>query len=104
MQAAITNFRQLKADHKMVILGDMLELGEESIEEHKAIVRLLKDCSFEKVVLVGPDFIAAAGNKFTTFTNSEAALVWLKDQHIINYSILVKGSRGIKMEKVLDAL
>jgi UDP-N-acetylmuramoyl-tripeptide--D-alanyl-D-alanine ligase len=104
MQAAIENFRQLKAERKMVILGDMLELGEESIDEHKAIVSLLENCSFEKVVLVGPDFILAAGNRYTTFANSADAFTWLKDQQIIDYTILVKGSRGIKMEKVLDAL
>jgi UDP-N-acetylmuramoyl-tripeptide--D-alanyl-D-alanine ligase len=104
MQAAIENFRQLKADHKMVILGDMLELGEESTDEHKAIIRLLENCSFEKVVLVGPEFTMAAGNKYTSFTNSGDAFTWLKDQQITNYAILVKGSRGIKMEKVLDAL
>ena len=62
------------------------------------------ESDFEKVVLVGPDFMQVAGSKFTCFANSEMAYQWLAEQHITGFSILVKGSRGIRMEKVLDAL
>jgi UDP-N-acetylmuramoyl-tripeptide--D-alanyl-D-alanine ligase len=104
MSMAIENFRQVKAAKKMVILGDMLELGDESTVEHLAIVNLLEECKFDSVILVGPDFMNAAGNRFISFDTSEAAFAWLKVQKTTDYSILVKGSRGIKMEKVLEAL
>lgn len=104
MQLAIENFSQEKAHPKMVILGDMLELGEESPAEHLAIVNLVKDSGFERVVFVGPDFKSVANDKFRCFDNSDKALEWLQQEHIKDHTILVKGSRGIKMEKVLDAL
>ena len=104
MKAAIENFIKLEATHKMVILGDMLELGDESLAEHSGIVELIEGSGFEKVVLVGPDFSAVAGNKFPFFLTSDEAYKWLADQQIDNFLILVKGSRGIKMEKVLNAL
>jgi UDP-N-acetylmuramoyl-tripeptide--D-alanyl-D-alanine ligase len=104
MQLAIENFRQVKTKPKMVILGDMLELGEESPAEHLAIVNLVKESCFESVLFVGPDFRQAAGNTFPCFYTSEEAREWLLVQQIKNHTILVKGSRGIKMEKVLEAL
>ncbi len=104
MQLAIENFSQLKALHKMVILGDMLELGDESPAEHLAIVNLVKESGFDRVVFVGPDFKSVAFDNFQCFVNSDEALEWLQEENINNFTILVKGSRGIKMEKVLGAL
>jgi UDP-N-acetylmuramoyl-tripeptide--D-alanyl-D-alanine ligase len=104
MKAAIENFRQMKAPNKMVVLGDMLELGEESAAEHLAIVDLVESSGFDRVLLVGPDFTEAAKGRFPCFPNSEAALQWLRDKQIKDSTILIKGSRGIKMEKVLEAL
>ena len=104
MQAALSNFSQVKADHKMVILGDMLELGNESPAEHHAIIDLVQESAFEKAVFVGPEFKKAAGQRFICFAHSDEAYQWLLEQKPEGYTILVKGSRGIKMEKVLDAL
>jgi UDP-N-acetylmuramoyl-tripeptide--D-alanyl-D-alanine ligase len=104
MQAAIENLRQVKAMHKMVILGDMLELGDESLAEHSAIAKLIEESNFEKAILVGTDFTEVAHSIFTCFRTSEEARDWLKTQNITGYTILVKGSRGIKMENVLEAL
>lgn len=104
MQAALSNFSQVKADRKMVILGDMLELGDESPAEHLAIIKLVQESAFEKVIFVGPEFKKAAGQQFICFTHSADACQWLLEQKPEGYSILVKGSRGIKMEKVLEAL
>ena len=104
MQAAIENLRQVKAKHKMVVLGDMLELGDESLSEHSALTKLIEESNFEKVILVGPDFTEAAHSIFTCFPTSEDARDWLKTQDIAGYTILVKGSRGIRMENVLEAL
>lgn len=104
MQVAIENFRQINAEYKMVILGDMLELGNESPAEHQAILNQLRTSGFDDIILVGPDFKAVASGRFTCFDNSEEACEWLKTREIKDYTILIKGSRGIKMEKVLDAL
>lgn len=62
MSAAIMNFRLIDAPHKMVILGDMKELGESSIEEHIRILKMLIESHFDRVILVGPEFCAAQKN------------------------------------------
>ena len=104
MKVAIENFKKLPHNPKLLILGDMLELGDESLNEHAEIVALIENLGFEKAVLVGPDFSTATGQKFLCFTTSDEATKWLSDQNIEGFLILVKGSRGIKMEKVLEAL
>ena len=104
MQLAIENFRSIQAPYKMVILGDMLELGDESPGEHMAIVNLVKESGFDRAIFVGPDFKKAASERFPCFSSSDEALEWLQKEQIKDFTILVKGSRGIKMEKVLDAL
>jgi UDP-N-acetylmuramoyl-tripeptide--D-alanyl-D-alanine ligase len=104
MQLAIENFKMVEAPHKMVILGDMLELGEESPAEHLAIVNLVNEADFDRAVFVGPDFKKAAAERFPWFRNSDEAREWLQKEQLNDFTILVKGSRGIKMEKVLEAL
>jgi UDP-N-acetylmuramoyl-tripeptide--D-alanyl-D-alanine ligase len=104
MKAAIENFRQVKALDKMVILGDMLELGDVSITEHSAIVKLVEESGFKGVVFVGPDFMKVASGRFVCFSTSDEAHDWLAGHKPKGFTILVKGSRGIKMERVLDAL
>ena len=104
MQMAIENFRHTIAAHKIAILGDMLELGSESPEEHKAIVTLAEESGFDNCIFVGPDFYEVAHNRFPCFLNSELAREWLLLQNFTGCTILVKGSRGIKMENVVSAL
>jgi len=104
MQVAIENFRTIDALNKMVLLGDMLELGEESDTEHQAIVKMIEASDFEQTIFVGPDFMKAASAKFHCFSTSAEARDWLMTQNIKGYTILIKGSRGIKMERVLDVL
>lgn len=62
MMAALENFRQMEAAHKVAILGDMKELGEGSHEEHQKVVDFLKECGFERVMLVGPEFGGTASS------------------------------------------
>jgi UDP-N-acetylmuramoyl-tripeptide--D-alanyl-D-alanine ligase len=105
MTLALENFASLKHPNKMVILGDMLELGEESGKEHSAIVDLLKQKNIDNALLVGPLFIEAGSNSnLKTFANSDDALNYLKVNPVKGTTILIKGSRGIKLEKVLDVL
>ncbi len=105
MSLAIENFASLNQPNKMVILGDMLELGSESEKEHDAIVNLLQQKNISNALLVGPLFIAA-GKKTNskTFATSDEAVEFLKQNKIADSIILIKGSRGIKLEKVVDVL
>ncbi|MCW3105250.1 MAG: UDP-N-acetylmuramoyl-tripeptide--D-alanyl-D-alanine ligase [Bacteroidetes bacterium] len=105
MSLALENFAGLGHSNKMVILGDMLELGEESAKEHDAIVELLQQKNLVNTILVGPLFVQA-GKKSNarTFATSEEALNYLKEHPVKDTAILIKGSRGIKLEKVVEVL
>lgn len=103
MKAALQNFNETNFEKKVAILGDMLELGDESEFEHKEVINLLISLNLSDVILVGPEFGKVA-DTFKVFPDSSAALEWLKANPIKGCTILVKGSRGIKMEKVLEAL
>ncbi len=108
MAAALDNFSALLAPHKTVMLGDMLELGADSPEEHSKIVRRLKGSGF-KVYLVGEEFRKALDAEGIAdgwqWSESSGALASeLKARPLEGETILVKGSRGIEMEKALPEL
>ncbi len=105
MLMALTNFANIQNDQKCVILGDMLELGEASNEEHQKIIDFIESQNFSDVYLVGPQFKKAiTGNKKKEFDNAELLSNYLKTQPIENKLILIKGSRGIHLEKILELL
>ena len=105
MEKAIASFTALKAEKKMVILGDMLELGSESVAGHAAVVRQLRQIEGLLAVLVGPQFREAAAEfPSQLFGSSEAAAEWLRSENPEGYTILVKGSRGMALEKVYPLL
>ncbi|MGE0077258.1 MAG: UDP-N-acetylmuramoyl-tripeptide--D-alanyl-D-alanine ligase [Bacteroidales bacterium] len=103
MEAAIRNFYEMNSPNKKLILGEMLELGEYTIDEHRKIVDLLVDLKFRDVVLVGYGFMQTKGD-YTYFDNVEACLEYLKKQPVDNATILLKGSRGVRLEKLMDVL
>ena len=109
MKVAIENFAKLKAERKIVLLGGMMELGEDSIAEHQALIEQLVALGFKEVVLVGGDFAFAHASTtqiqttpFTYLPNAQAANEWLKQLNPQNAYILVKGSRSMNMEQVLQ--
>ncbi len=105
MNAAIENFAQMNKPNKMAILGDMLELGDDSVIEHDIIVKLLKEKNITNVLLVGPYFKESGKSiNAKTFSNSDEAFDYLKQHPVKNSTILIKGSRGIKLEKVAEVL
>jgi UDP-N-acetylmuramoyl-tripeptide--D-alanyl-D-alanine ligase len=105
MSLALENFANLNHPNKMVILGDMLELGEESGKEHDMIVDLLEQKNISNAILVGPLFIEAGKKKnMKTFATSDSAVEYLKEHQQKDAAILIKGSRGIKLEKVVEVL
>jgi UDP-N-acetylmuramoyl-tripeptide--D-alanyl-D-alanine ligase len=103
MKAAIENFARQHHGNKYVLIGGMMELGDESSREHADIVNLLSRYRWKKVVLVGGDF-ANISHPYLFFPNAGEARQWLAEQHIENGLFLIKGSRSIQMEKILDAI
>lgn len=103
MMAALQNFRNMEVPHKMLILGDMRELGAESAAEHQKIADYLKECAFEKVWLVGDQF-AVAEHSFQTYPNVQEVIKELEADKPKGYTILIKGSNGIKLSSVVDYL
>ena len=103
MTAALNNFHDMEATNKVLILGDMLELGDESMLEHEAIVRLIEDLGFTNVYLVGRQFEATASG-FATFPTTAELKTFLADHPIADSTVLVKGSRGIALESVVELL
>lgn len=109
MKAAIENFAKMtngtKSDetnnNKILMLGAMMELGDESMAEHKGIIDLISAYQWGAVVLVGGDFVRIK-HPYLQFENATQAKEWLANQNFTNSSILVKGSRSIKMEKVIE--
>jgi UDP-N-acetylmuramoyl-tripeptide--D-alanyl-D-alanine ligase len=105
MMMALTNFVSIENDQKCIILGDMLELGVSSDEEHQKIVDFIDSQNFTDVFLVGPQFKkTVTGKEKKKFDNAELLSNYLKTQPIINKLILIKGSRGIHLEKILELL
>ncbi len=105
MAAALDNFNLAQDPHKVVMLGDMRELGEESGKEHQGVVERLSGMDLEQVYLVGEEFSKVAeGTGFHCFPDSDALAAWIKEHPVEGCMILVKGSRGIRMEKVIPLL
>ena len=103
MMAALENFRNMTATHKVVILGDMRELGAESAAEHQKIVDYIGTCAFGNVLLVGEQF-AAAQHPFNTYANAPELIKELQAHKLQDAMILIKGSNGIKLSRVVDYL
>ena len=101
MKLAIENFAHLHAENKVLLLGGMAELGKESIKEHQSIVELIQQYKWKDVALVGGDF-EKINHPFKKFSNSLEAGKWLKGLSLNNAYLLVKGSRSMQMEKVIE--
>lgn len=108
MLAAIDNFDIMKGENKMAILGDMLELGEQSEVEHQNIVRRLMESKIEKIILVGGEFAKASDkldvdSRFSIF-NSRSAELESQLSTLNSQLILLKGSNGIGLYKLIPYL
>lgn len=106
MKSALDSFANLKDELKIAILGDMFELGQDTANEHQAIAEYATSLNIDTVYLVGKKFYASTFdspkiNRSKTFEDLKEVL---KTQNITNCSILIKGSRGIALERVLGLL
>jgi UDP-N-acetylmuramoyl-tripeptide--D-alanyl-D-alanine ligase len=105
MKAALENFYRMPGKHKLVILGDMMELGDYSPAEHSAILSLLDKLQFDHMILVGGNFLMAAqGSMATCFPSTSEATDWLAKNPPLGQTILLKGSRKMELEKLLKYL
>jgi UDP-N-acetylmuramoyl-tripeptide--D-alanyl-D-alanine ligase len=102
MRAAIENLARQSHPRKIVMIGGMMELGEESLQEHQEIIDLLKKSTWASVVLVGGDF-ARVSHPYLFFPNSSEAMAWLRAHPAEHAMILVKGSRSMQMERIMEA-
>jgi UDP-N-acetylmuramoyl-tripeptide--D-alanyl-D-alanine ligase len=106
MEAAIRNLADMKADHKVLILGDMFELEEEAEAEHRNMGKLIRDLGFTDVLLCG-ELMSSALKEFPRakhFYKKEDLLEYLKQNPISQATVLVKASRGIGLEAVMDVI
>lgn len=101
MKSAIENFAKMHSANKVLVLGAMAELGEQSLPEHQSIIDLIQKNNWNRVVLVGGDFMKI-DHPFQKFENTEQAKQWFHQQNFDNCSFLIKGSRSMQMEKILE--
>ncbi len=106
MKAAILNFQNMQVIDKILILGDMFELGEAAAEEHHTILEIANDCSFSQVLTAGPLFKTASVGfpEVKSFDSVEELMNHLETSRITGATILIKGSRGMKLETITPAL
>lgn len=103
MKAALDNLTAMEAVSKIVFLGDMFELGDDAEIEHQHIVDMLSTLTFNKVYLVGENFAKTTSN-FETFSSFDEFKKVIELQNLPKSSILIKGSRGMAMERILELL
>ena len=101
MATALANFKDFNSPSKMIILGDMMELGESSLEEHREIVALVRKLSFNRVCLIGEQFgRAAKGGQELCFDSIQQAEIWFRNHPVRDVTIMLKGSRKMMLEKL----
>jgi len=104
IDAALKNFKTMEGDQKIVILGDMFELGEQSYAEHQSIIDLAQKLDFSQLYLVGNQFFEHHQNYSNVlfFKDFERLRIHLEDYSIKQSMVLVKGSRGMALERLLE--
>lgn len=111
MVAALDNFAAVKADSRIAMLGDMLELGEDSMNEHVAVIEKALECGLQQICLVGGEFAKALESfdfsgecSIKHFMTSDDLSIWVENEKLSGSVVLIKGSRGTRMEKVVPKL
>ena len=103
LRHALVNLSKMETREKYFIIGDMLELGKHSEFEHKAIIQLAKELNLEGI-LVGKEFCSAAEGEYKCFSDNVEACEYAKKENITNKTVLIKGSRGIRLEELAKVL
>ena len=105
MRAAIEDFVLLNYKKKLLILGDMLEMGRDALTEHKKIISFLSEKKIKNILLIGEYFSKANDNPvYKSFRNTDVFFKWLKANPVKSHYILIKGSRVMQLENVVEFL
>lgn len=111
MFVAIENMDKVQASHKVMILGDMFEMGEESAVEHTAVIQKAMSANVDERIFIGKDFSSQQTEvdntnliNTTFYMTAEDAIIGLKANPITNATILIKGSRGMALERLMELL
>jgi len=104
MSGAISSFCDYDFKNPYLILGDMFELGSYSDNEHQTIVDLLKHEKEKNIILIGNEFSKTKNHTFLTFSSTKDALSYLSNHRIKDANIFIKGSRGMKLEQLVEML
>lgn len=104
MRVALENFARYKANDKLLILGEMLELGDESQSEHVALIEFAEQKNLHNIWLVGKGFDGIGRDAMRYFNSTSDLLSFLQQNKPVNKTILIKGSRGNQLEKILQYL
>ena len=102
MKAALENFNQLKNKNKVIFLGDMFEIGKESTKEHQYIAELATSFNFNKTYLIGKAFSTTNVKNAFLYDSFEAFKTSIPKINLTNTTILIKVSRGMALERILD--
>ncbi|MDR2084756.1 MAG: UDP-N-acetylmuramoyl-tripeptide--D-alanyl-D-alanine ligase [Bacteroidales bacterium] len=100
MEVALDTFNEIKVSNKILILGDMFELGNDTEKEHKKILDKLRSMNVEKVILIGKNF-QQLNSEYETYLTVDEAIQNFNIQELENKNILIKGSRGMRLEKLI---
>ena len=103
MSAALDNFHKMKAARKVAFLGDMFELGATAAEEHQHIADLAAELKLDQVFLVGKNF-DGVNSKLPSFESFEKVASYLKEHPLEKSTLLIKGSRGMALERIVEML
>ncbi|MDB5142235.1 MAG: murF [Mucilaginibacter sp.] len=106
MFVAIENIGKIKADHKVLVLGDMFEMGNESAIEHEAVIKKALETDVDERIFIGKEFagsrVVSDGRKAIFYPTVEEAIAGLKANPIKNATVLIKGSRGMALERLVE--
>ena len=106
MLVALENFLQLDKTNKSIVIGDMFELGIESLEEHKSIITYLNSNDNVECYFIGNDFYSnkIENSNFHFYKDFDSFTEFLKENPFQNKTLLIKGSRGMALERTLEYL
>lgn len=106
MQVSVSNFKDMPGEHKIIVLGEMRELGTESAKAHEDLLQLALTGNFDRIFLIGNNFehCADKSNFITWFPDTEALITELKEHTLTDAFIFIKGSRGNRLERIVEFL
>lgn len=106
MRVAIDNFKEMPLEQKILILGEMRELGMDSDQEHQQLIHLVSSSVFKQIYIIGEGFDSCTidSTLIRHFKTTELLMTYLQEHPIRQSSILIKGSRGNRLERIIDLL